>query len=53
MTSYDRLGTAYFLNDLYKTMNDIEVSVAVSIYAMKAFKAVNQKILLGKYLKIR
>ena len=44
--------TAYFINDLYKAMNEKEVSIAVFIDAMKAFDTVNHEILLEKLKKI-
>ena len=40
--------TAYFINDLYKAINEKQVSIAVFIDAMKAFDTVNHQILLNK-----
>ena len=40
--------TSFFINDIYKAMNEKETTIAVYIDAMKAFDTVNHKILLEK-----
>ena len=40
--------TAYFINDIYKAMNDNNILIATNIDAMKAFNTVNHNILLKK-----